>query len=346
MATMTTKKNYQYVHNPYQSQPVPEKTTRRPLCLDYLHGECSNKRARCSFYHPDVTNWPAGVCWAYFATGFCKYGVQCELEHPNESECANVADIAMTRGMTREQRTRGIKLMKRRESPTEVVVTPAQQLRALLTTQYNRAGNCTSLSTEFEDFNSFLEQTTYHNSLAAVVVDMLLEFELAHHGENIPTVQSVAKQQHFGKFLIQLLAQHAISPTCQQFCENLLVAICSRLKQELTAGSNRAHVRVLMCTLWLLFQHQSAGDKHCHLCALRTMCSGLSMDTWNWLLEVVDCVGETQRDSGCEFGCRSFAEWRMVFLQARTRGEKRKTQVVPLHELVELEQKRLAHRNH
>eukprot|EP00667_Euglena_gracilis_P004721 EG_transcript_4747 len=74
----------------------------RPLCLDYLNGNCGRQRSRCRYYHPTpeeavglftTSRRPVDpqrpVCEVWSLTGFCKFGARCWKQHPDRAPQAD-----------------------------------------------------------------------------------------------------------------------------------------------------------------------------------------------------------------------------------------------------------------
>jgi hypothetical protein len=69
----------------------------KPLCLDYLNGNCHRLRSYCRYYHPELSEvLPAGAekkkenCEVWMLIGFCKFGENCWKQHPVTSVAPTV----------------------------------------------------------------------------------------------------------------------------------------------------------------------------------------------------------------------------------------------------------------
>eukprot|EP01006_Ploeotia_vitrea_P015021 TRINITY_DN41537_c0_g1_i1.p1 TRINITY_DN41537_c0_g1~~TRINITY_DN41537_c0_g1_i1.p1 ORF type:complete len:120 (-),score=3.85 TRINITY_DN41537_c0_g1_i1:332-691(-) len=87
-----------FVHNPYActlpaqvAGPPPDPPICKPVCLDFLRGECGLRRESCSYAHPELhvltkrSNLVIDgkkVCPIWSLTGFCKFGPRCNDYHP------------------------------------------------------------------------------------------------------------------------------------------------------------------------------------------------------------------------------------------------------------------------
>jgi len=66
-------------------------TEQAAVCLDHLKGECTRRRWRCKFAHPDLSKFKlsdghAQLCEVWVLTGACKFGRKCEKLHPPRVE--------------------------------------------------------------------------------------------------------------------------------------------------------------------------------------------------------------------------------------------------------------------
>ena len=66
-----------------------KKKTEKPLCLDFLKGDCYRLRQGCRYYHPEPGEVilleqlaDTQVCEVWALSGFCKFGTKCWKEHP------------------------------------------------------------------------------------------------------------------------------------------------------------------------------------------------------------------------------------------------------------------------
>ena len=83
-------------------RPLARKAEKtRPLCLDFLSGNCGRLRATCRYYHPEPgevlpqqQQKSAGVCKVWVLTGFCKFGDKCWHKHPAPGPAAPATCIA------------------------------------------------------------------------------------------------------------------------------------------------------------------------------------------------------------------------------------------------------------
>ena len=83
-------------------RPLARKSEKaRPLCLDFLNGNCGRLRAHCRYYHPEPGELltqeqqkKAGVCEVWALTGFCKFGDKCWKKHPAPGPTAPTTCIA------------------------------------------------------------------------------------------------------------------------------------------------------------------------------------------------------------------------------------------------------------
>eukprot|EP00668_Euglena_longa_P007203 GGOE01008616.1.p1 GENE.GGOE01008616.1~~GGOE01008616.1.p1 ORF type:complete len:259 (-),score=41.82 GGOE01008616.1:647-1387(-) len=84
----------------------------RPLCLDFLNGNCGRQRSHCRYYHPtpeeavglftsplQPVNPLRPICEVWALTGFCKFGARCWKQHP---ERVAQADAPVAEPVTRK----------------------------------------------------------------------------------------------------------------------------------------------------------------------------------------------------------------------------------------------------
>eukprot|EP01006_Ploeotia_vitrea_P063970 TRINITY_DN86654_c0_g1_i1.p1 TRINITY_DN86654_c0_g1~~TRINITY_DN86654_c0_g1_i1.p1 ORF type:complete len:361 (-),score=34.17 TRINITY_DN86654_c0_g1_i1:618-1700(-) len=324
-----------FIHSPYGAPvPVPaapsSPTTppsgsnqvskrRKTLCLDYLHGECSRKRQTCGYYHPDVTNWPAGVCWAFFATGFCKYGVQCELEHPRT--CANVADIALTKGMTKDQRNRGIhakqvqRVMCQDSFKNKPKLSAEQKIR--------EAVNSYCAGTDHTRFDNCLNQTHNHDLLSCALVDCVLSTQ---DGELCKRLPEQMRRYNGNKNFSKLV-------------EILVVTVCGKITHELKEAGEAPlgfiAVRLLEF-LWFLFYNE-CGQRTIHASAIKTMCQSNCSMVDKVLAAVPHLVSKVDDRA-------VFNEWSALFVEVREAIQRRRNSppqpLIPLEVLVAMQEGR------
>eukprot|EP01006_Ploeotia_vitrea_P061170 TRINITY_DN77406_c0_g1_i1.p1 TRINITY_DN77406_c0_g1~~TRINITY_DN77406_c0_g1_i1.p1 ORF type:complete len:209 (-),score=11.88 TRINITY_DN77406_c0_g1_i1:371-919(-) len=97
-------------HSRSNSYSFPCGTNRQPVCLDWLQGECTNKRWKCKFAHPPLdlipktNNFVGGkICPVWALTGHCAFGDECRRgRHPEsakKSVCAPVPDDKVLYGI-------------------------------------------------------------------------------------------------------------------------------------------------------------------------------------------------------------------------------------------------------
>eukprot|EP01006_Ploeotia_vitrea_P029734 TRINITY_DN62216_c0_g1_i2.p1 TRINITY_DN62216_c0_g1~~TRINITY_DN62216_c0_g1_i2.p1 ORF type:complete len:197 (-),score=23.77 TRINITY_DN62216_c0_g1_i2:740-1330(-) len=152
-----------FVHNPYAVTPCaaiagPPETepTCRPICLDYLRGDCGKHRESCTYAHPELhvlterTNMIVDgkkVCPVWALTGFCKFGPRCRQYHPH-LEGAVPGAPPITHRMTRSSKVRARKLERARNEKAKETGTGSTSKNtspSAVTVQ----NNCASGSTGF-----------------------------------------------------------------------------------------------------------------------------------------------------------------------------------------------------